>query len=136
MIGKDDMSKVVSYMSGSIITYVGSVKERRVAISISRIKNLSSDHIDTMMIADGIAVELVKKGIPLIDRPDSPVNATAEQSLLVLSGSVHDITDYSGDYCVVQYVFSLKLVNPVSHKVEWMDSVTIEKRFRRERISY
>jgi len=140
-IGPDDVTKITDYMSGSIHTFISSASPRTLKIERKIFQNRTSGHIDTGMIANAIEESLVRKGMTFLEvRPGNgaasmsqPAREKAmvpDANLLHLTGEIREMQNVEGDYRIVRYTISMKLIHSLSAKVEWTDSIRLEKRAR------
>lgn len=140
-IGPGDVVKIADHMSGSIHGFISSAAPRRLRLERKIFSNRTSGHIDTGMIADAIEENLVRKGVTFLETRAGDVSGSPSQvareknvmpdaNLLHLTGEIREMMQMEGQRRVVQYTISMKLVNSLSAKVEWTDSIRIEKRSR------
>lgn len=146
-IGPGDVEKIVLFMSGSIHGFIASASPRAIRIERKPIFNRTSGHIDTGIIANAIEESLVKKGVTFLDA--KPVNGGGSMSqpakekaispdanLLHLTGGIREMQKIEGDYRIVHYTISMKLINSLSAKVEWTDSISLEKKARARSVRF
>ena len=135
--GSTDLQKVAAQMTDSLLLspVVGTLTQNtRPVIFIERLKNKTSEHIDTESITDSISTKLLRSGkFRFVDM--GRVEAAREQLKFQHDGGMVDPSkalqfgrqvgaQYKSD---VYYKFTLRLMDLESGLVDWADETEIRK---------
>ena len=150
--GSTDLQKVASQMTDSLLAspVVGTMTANtRPIVFVERIKNKTSEHIDTESITDSISTQLLRSGkFRFVDM--TRVEAVREQlnfqnvdplvnpntaiafgqqvgSRYMLFGNLSSIVKSNADKADVYYKFTMRLMDLKSGLVEWADETEIRK---------
>lgn len=150
--GSTDLQKVVDEMTDSLILspVVGTLTANsRPVVFVERIKNKTSEHIDTESITDSISTKLLRSGkFRFVDM--SRVEAVRKQlnyqqndgfvdpskaiqfghqlgAKYMLYGNLSSIVKNTEDAADVYYKFTIRLMDIESGIVEWADETEIRK---------
>lgn len=159
--GSTDLQTVANQMTDSLITspVVGTLTANsRPIIFVERLKNKTSEHIDTESITDSISTKLLRSGkFRFVDM--SRVDAAREQldfqqnsgmvdankamqfgrqvgAQYMLYGNLSSIVKSNKDMKDVYYKFTLRLMDLESGLVEWADETEIRKTKGKEFVSW
>lgn len=159
--GSTDLQTVAGQMTDSLLTsgVVGTLTQnKRPIMFVERLKNKTSEHIDTESITDSISTKLLRSGkFRFVDM--SRVEAAREQikfqqdsgmvdqnkaiqfgkqvgAEYMLYGNLSSIVKKNKDKSDVYYKFTLRLMDLESGLVEWADETEIRKTKERERVSW
>ncbi len=150
--GATDLQKVASQMTDSLLAspVVGTLTANsRPIVFVERIKNKTSEHIDTESITDSISTQLLRSGkFRFVDM--TRVEAVREQlnfqnvdplvnpntaiafgqqvgAQYMLYGNLSSIVKSNADKSDVYYKFTMRLMDLKSGLVEWADETEIRK---------
>ncbi|RZF94198.1 penicillin-binding protein activator LpoB [Pseudoalteromonas sp. N1230-9] len=150
--GSTDLQKVASQMTDSLLAspVVGTLTANsRPIVFVERIKNKTSEHIDTESITDSISTQLLRSGkFRFVDM--TRVEAVREQlnfqnvdplvnpntaiafgqqvgAQYMLYGNLSSIVKSNADKSDVYYKFTMRLMDLKSGLVEWADETEIRK---------
>ncbi|UJX26933.1 penicillin-binding protein activator LpoB [Pseudoalteromonas sp. CF6-2] len=150
--GSTDLQKVASQMTNSLLAspVVGTLTANsRPIVFVERIKNKTSEHIDTESITDSISTQLLRSGkFRFVDM--TRVEAVREQlnfqnvdplvnpntaiafgqqvgAQYMLYGNLSSIVKSNADKSDVYYKFTMRLMDLKSGLVEWADETEIRK---------
>ncbi|TGE81293.1 penicillin-binding protein activator LpoB [Pseudoalteromonas sp. KS88] len=150
--GSTDLQKVASQMTDSLLSspVIGTMTANtRPIVFVERIKNKTSEHIDTESITDSISTQLLRSGkFRFVDM--SRVEAAREQltfqnedalvnpatavafgqqvgAQYMLYGNLSSIVKSNADKADVYYKFTMRLMDLKSGLVEWADETEIRK---------
>jgi len=150
--GSTDLQKVASQMTESLLSspVIGTMTANtRPIVFVERIKNKTSEHIDTESITDSISTQLLRSGkFRFVDM--SRVEAAREQltfqnedalvnpatavafgqqvgAQYMLYGNLSSIVKSNADKADVYYKFTMRLMDLKSGLVEWADETEIRK---------
>ena len=159
--GSTDLQTVAGQMTDSLLTspVVGTLTEnKRPIIFVERLKNKTSEHIDTESITDSISTKLLRSGkFRFVDM--SRVEAAREQikfqqdggmvdqnkavqfgkqvgAEYMLYGNISSIVKKNKDASDVYYKFTLRLMDLEGGLIEWADETEIRKTKAKERVSW
>lgn len=159
--GSTDLQTVAGQMTDSLLTsgVVGTLTQnKRPIMFVERLKNKTSEHIDTESITDSISTKLLRSGkFRFVDM--SRVEAAREQikfqqdsgmvdqnkaiqfgkqvgAEYMLYGNLSSIVKKNKDKSDVYYKFTLRLMDLESGLVEWADETEIRKTKEKERVSW
>ena len=159
--GSTDLQKVATDMTDSLLLspVVGTLTQnKRPVIFVERIKNKTSEHIDTESITDSISTKLLRSGkFRFVDM--GRVNSVREQlefqqnsgmvdpskaiafgqqvgAQYMLYGNLSSIVKSNEDKSDVYYKFTLRLMDLKSGLVEWADETEIRKTKGKEFVSW
>jgi uncharacterized protein (TIGR02722 family) len=159
--GSTDLQTVAGQMTDSLLTspVVGTLTSNsRPIMFVERLKNKTSEHIDTESITDSISTKLLRSvKFRLVDM--SRVDAAREQldfqqnsgmvdpnkamqfgrqvgAQYMLYGNLSSIVKSNKDKSDVYYKFTLRLMDLQSGLVEWADETEIRKTKEKEFVSW
>lgn len=159
--GSTDLQKVANDMTDSLILspVVGTLTQNsRPVVFVERIKNKTSEHIDTESITDSISTKLLRSGkFRFVDM--SRVEAARKQiefqqdggmvdtnkavqfgkqtgAQYMLYGNLSSIVKTNKDKSDVYYKFTLRLMDLESGLVEWADETEIRKTRTKQRVGW
>ena len=159
--GSTDLQKVAAQMTDSLLLspVVGTLSQNnRPIVFVERIKNKTSEHIDTESITDSVATKLLRSGkFRFVDM--SKVEAARKQldfqntggmvdatkaiqfgrqlgAQYMLYGNLSSIVKSNQDKSDVYYKFTFNLMDLESGLVEWADETEIRKSQSRERVGW
>jgi len=159
--GSTDLQTVAGQMTDSLLTspVVGTLTTNsRPIMFVERLKNKTSEHIDTESITDSISTKLLRSGkFRFVDM--SRVDAAREQldfqqnsgmvdpnkamqfgrqvgAQYMLYGNLSSIVKSNKDKSDVYYKFTLRLMDLQSGLVEWADETEIRKTKEKEFVSW
>ncbi len=159
--GSTDLQKVAAEMTDSLLLspVIGTLTEnKRPVVFVERLKNKTSEHIDTESITDSISTKLLRSGkFRFVDM--SRVEAAREQlkfqneggmvdankaiqfgrqvgAEYMLYGNLSSIVKTNKDKSDVYYKFTIRLMDLESGIVEWADETEIRKTKEKERVSW
>lgn len=145
--GSTDLQMIAEKMTNSLIETPIFGQDRPV-VWVARIKNKTSEHIDTQSITDKIQTALIKSGkirfaasdmandvldqldyqnSGLVDRRTQKVAGKQAAAKYILGGEITSIVKTMGREKDVYYKITLKLVNVESNIIEWADEKEIRK---------
>ena len=154
--GSTDLQQIATKMVESLLSYppmVELTRQRRPVIFVDRIKNKTTEHIDTESITDTITTRLLRSGkFRFVDM--SKVEAVRKQlefqhgssmvnpetavrtgrqigAEYMLYGNLSSIVKKRGGTKDVYYKFTLKLMNLENGLIEWSDEKEIRKTRKR-----
>ena len=138
--GAREVNETVETMVASLY---GKLKDmnQSILIAVNKIRNRTSEHIDTTMIANEISTRLIKRGIPFIDksqRSESIKEMEFAQTGLAdtegaispgklkspnyeLTGDVTDSVSYEGNNKKQFIIVTLKLIEVATTSVVWQE---------------
>lgn len=150
--GSTDLQKVASQMTDSLLRspVVGTMTANtRPIVFVERIKNKTSEHIDTESITDSISTQLLRSGkFRFVDmsrveavrkqltfqNEDALVNPNTAVAFgkqigaqYMLYGNLSSIVKSNADKADVYYKFTMRLMDMQSGLVEWADETEIRK---------
>jgi len=159
--GSTDLQKVAGEMTDSLVLspVVGTLTQnKRPVMFVERIKNKTSEHIDTESITDSVSTKLLRSGkFRFVDM--SRVEAAREQMKFqqeggmvdstkavqfgkqigaeyMLYGNLSSIVKSNKDKSDVYYKFTLRLMDLESGLVEWADETEIRKTKAKESVGW
>ena len=159
--GSTDLQKVAGEMTDSLLVspVVGTLTaNKRPIVFVERIKNKTSEHIDTESITDSISTKLLRSGkFRFVDM--ARVDAVREQldfqqnsgmvdaskamnfgrqvgAEYMLYGNLSSIVKSNKDQSDVYYKFTMRLMDLESGLVEWADETEIRKTKGKEFVSW
>ncbi len=159
--GSTDLQKVAAEMTDSMLLspVVGTLTEnKRPIVFVERIKNKTSEHIDTESITDSISTKLLRSGkFRFVDM--ARVESVREQldfqqnsgmvdpskamqfgrqvgAEYMLYGNLSSIVKSNKDQEDVYYKFTMRLMDLESGLVEWADETEIRKTKGKQRVSW
>jgi len=159
--GSTDLQKVAGEMTDSLLLspVVGTLTQnKRPVMFVERIKNKTSEHIDTESITDSVSTKLLRSGkFRFVDM--SRVEAAREQMKFqqdggmvdsskavqfgkqigaeyMLYGNLSSIVKSNKDKSDVYYKFTLRLMDLESGLVEWADETEIRKTKAKESVGW
>ncbi len=159
--GSTDLQKVASDMTDSLLLspVVGTLTEnKRPVVFVERIKNKTSEHIDTESITDSVSTRLLRSGkFRFVDM--SRVESARKQlkfqheggmvdsskaiqfgkqvgAQYMLYGNLSSIVKSNKDKSDVYYKFTLRLMDLESGLVEWADETEIRKTRAKESVGW
>jgi penicillin-binding protein activator len=159
--GSTDLQKVAGEMTDSLLLspVVGTLTQnKRPVMFVERIKNKTSEHIDTESITDSISTKLLRSGkFRFVDM--ARVEAAREQiqfqkgggmvdtnksvqfgkqigAEYMLYGNLSSIVKSNKDKSDVYYKFTIRLMDLESGLVEWADETEIRKTKAKESVGW
>jgi uncharacterized protein (TIGR02722 family) len=159
--GSTDLQKIVNEMADSLLVspVVGTLTEnKRPIMFVERIKNKTSEHIDTESITDSVSTKLLRSGkFRFVDM--GRVNAVRQQlefqndgglvdpnkavqfgkqvgAEYMLYGNLSSIVKTNEDKSDVYYKMTLRLMDLESGLVEWADETEIRKTKAKESVAW
>lgn len=159
--GSTDLQKVAAEMTDSMLLspVVGTLTEnKRPIIFVERIKNKTSEHIDTESITDSISTKLLRSGkfrfvdMARVDAVKEQLDFQQNSGLVdatkamkfggqvgaeyMFYGNLSSIVKSNKDQSDVYYKFTIRLMDLASGLVEWADETEIRKTKGKEYISW
>jgi uncharacterized protein (TIGR02722 family) len=159
--GSTDLQKVAGDMTDSLLLspVVGTLTQnKRPIMFVERIKNKTSEHIDTESITDSISTKLLRSGkFRFVDmgrveaareqikfQQDSGMVETSKAvqfgkqigAEYMLYGNLSSIVKSNKDKSDVYYKFTLRLMDLESGLVEWADETEIRKTKAKESVGW
>lgn len=159
--GSTDLQTVAAQMTDSMLLspVVGTLTQNsRPVVFVERIKNKTSEHIDTESITDSISTKLLRSGkFRFVDMGRveaareqlqfqhdggmvNPANAIAFGQQVgaqyMLYGNLSSIVKQNKDKQDVYYKFTMRLMDLKSGLVEWADETEIRKTKEKQRIGW
>lgn len=150
--GSTDLQMAANQMTDSLVNspVVGTFTEnRRPVVFVDRIKNKTSEHIDTESITDSISTKLLQSGkfrfvdMTTVSAVQDQINFQNESGMVdpskaiqfgnqigaqyMLYGNLSSIVKATEDKKDVYYKFTIKLLDLNSGLVEWADETEIRK---------
>lgn len=150
--GSTDLQKVANEMTDSLLLspVVGTLTENaRPVVFVERIKNKTSEHIDTESITDSVSTKLLRSGkfrfvdMTRVDAVRKQLEFQNEAGMVdstkaiqfgnqigaqyMLYGNLSSIVKSTPDKSDVYYKFTLRLMDLNSGIVEWADETEIRK---------
>ena len=159
--GSTDLQKVAAEMTDSLLVSPAMSefsKHGRPIFFVERIKNKTSEHIDTESITDSISTKLLRSGsVRFVDM--TRVEAAREQltyqqdggmvdtnsaiafgqhvgAEYMLYGNLSSIVKFNKDKQDVYYKFTMRLMDLKTGLVEWADETEIRKNREKKRIGW
>lgn len=153
--GPAEISSTVEVMVSSVQAYFQRTKEKPY-VELVRIQNRSSEHIDTGMLGNEIATNLIKKKIVFIDRRERAdaikeieigqkglisASSQIQAGELVspnfkLSGEISDNVRYDGSEKIQYIVVTLRLLKLSTGTIEWQEEKKFLKITKKQRIGW
>lgn len=153
--GPAEIAGTVELMVGSVQDYFNRSREKPF-IELVKIQNKSSEHIDTGMLANEIATNLIKKKIVFIDRREridaikeiemgqkGMVNSASQIQAgefvspnFKLSGEISDNVRYDGSNKIQYIVVTLRLLKLSTGTIEWQEEKKFLKITKKERVGW
>ncbi len=154
--GPREIKVTVTKMVASMYDFLKNEWKKSAYIQVKKFRNKTSEHIDTKMISEEIATNLIKKRIKFIDDnvtadalkeiekgmtgmidPTAAIPAGYMKSPnLYLTGDVRDNVRTVGSKRVQYLVVTLKLYNLKTRVVEWQDQQEFLKSTSKTKISF
>ena len=139
--GPREVKNTVGKMVGSMIKFVKEEWKKPAFLQIKKFRNRTSEHIDTKMITDEIATNLIKKRVRFIDRsltkdalkememgmtgmidPDSAISpGNLKSPNMYLTGDIRDNVRTVGGKRVQYLVVTMKLIKLSTGMTEWQE---------------
>lgn len=159
--GSTDLQKIANQMTDSLLVspVIGSLTQNnRPVVFVERIKNKTSEHIDTESITDSISTKVLRSGkFRFVDM--TRVNAVREQlnfqnegglvdptkavqfgrqvgAQYMLYGNLSSIVKSNQDKSDVYYKFTMRLMDLESGIIEWADETEIRKTRTKQSIGW
>jgi len=154
--GPREVKTTVAKMVGSLYTFLKDEYKKPAYLQVKKFRNLTSEHIDTPMITNEIATNLIKKRIKFID--DTMTKDTLEeiekgmsgmydadtavpvgqlkQPNLWLTGDIRDNVRRVGSKQIQYLVVTLKLVELATRMTVWQDQQEFLKSSSATRVSF
>jgi len=155
--GSTDLQKVAEQMTDSLLSYgpiVELTASERPVLFVERIKNKTSEHIDTESITDSISNRLLRSGkfrfvdMGRVEAVRQQLQYQQEGGLVdpatairfgrqvgaeyMLYGNLSSIVKSSGDLKDVYYKMTMRLMDLNSGLIEWSDETEIRKQRERK----
>lgn len=138
--GPSEISQTVSEMTQSLDLFL-QPSGKKSPIELDKIKNNTSEHIDTGILANEISTNLIKKKIPFVDRSfrkeamkeiaDGQIGLVSNETLLEagnfkspkykLLGELNDNLNYQDGKKIQYLLITLKLINLETNGVDWQE---------------
>ncbi len=154
--GPKEIKMTVNKMVTSMYGFLKNEWKRPSFVQVKRFRNKTSEHIDTKMISDEIATNLIKKRIRFIDQsltqdalkemeqgmtglidPDSAIPIGMLKSPnMYLTGDIRDNVRTVGGKRLQYLVVTLKLVSLKTNLVEWQDQNQFLKATSKDKYSF
>lgn len=159
--GSTDLQKVAAEMTDSLLSspVVGSLTQnKRPVVFVERIKNKTSEHIDTESITDSVATKLLRSSkfrfvdMGRVEAARAQLTFQHEGGMVdaskalqfgrqigaeyMLYGNLSSIVKSNSDSSDVYYKFTLRLMDLESGLVEWADETEIRKTKARESVGW
>lgn len=159
--GSTDLQKVAGEMTDSLLLspVVGTLTQnKRPVMFVERIKNKTSEHIDTESITDSVSTKLLRSGkfrfvdMSRVEAARSQIEFQQEGSMVdankavqfgkqigaeyMLYGNLSSIVKSNKDKSDVYYKFTLRLMDIESGLVEWADETEIRKTKAKESVGW
>ncbi|MGB0936703.1 MAG: penicillin-binding protein activator LpoB [Colwellia sp.] len=159
--GSTDLQTVASQMTDSLLTspVVGTLTANsRPIMFVERLKNKTSEHIDTESITDSISTKLLRSGkfrfvdMSRVDAARKQIDFQQNSGMVdpnkamqfgrqvgaeyMLYGNLSSIVKSNKDKSDVYYKFTLRLMDLQSGLVEWADETEIRKTKQKEYVSW
>ena len=131
-----DTVNIAKYMGDSIHRHLSAPTTAPFRIEMKRLSNRTSAHIDAHKILEALQDNLVKRGVSFIDTDAGKKVMEPSGDLLYLSGTIGEEYIRHPEYRIIHYTIFMRLVNSLTSKVEWTDSLRIEKRERMSKNSF
>ena len=152
---ESDMQKAVSDLIGSIKKHPSITRAKRPpVVMVTRMKNRTSEHIETQSIMDMLRVELMRGGdVVFVDREargdmseeydyqkDNASRETMKQrgnqtgTDYIINGRIDSIVQQAGRDKTVYYKLTLNLSNLRSGLIVWSDYKQIRKVYKKSRV--
>ena len=159
--GSTDLQKVAAEMTDSLLVSPAMSefsKNGRPIFFVERIKNKTSEHIDTESITDSISTKLLRSGSVrfvdmtrgeaareqltyqqdggLVDTNSAIAFGQHVGAEYMLYGNLSSIVKYNKDKQDVYYKFTMRLMDLKTGLVEWADETEIRKNREKKRIGW
>lgn len=154
--GPKEIKMTVTTMVESMYKFLKEEWKKPAFIEVKQIRNKTSEHIDTKMLADEITTNLIKRRIKFIDQsltadaiaemekgmtgmvdPESAVPVGELKSPnMYLTGEVRENVRTVGSKSVQYLVVTLKLINLKTQIVEWQDQQEFLKSASKKKITF
>ncbi|MGL1959195.1 MAG: penicillin-binding protein activator LpoB [Colwellia sp.] len=159
--GSTDLQKVAGEMTDSLLLspVVGTLTQnKRPVMFVERIKNKTSEHIDTESITDSVSTKLLRSGkfrfvdMNRVEAARSQMEFQQEGGMVdankavqfgkqigaeyMLYGNLSSIVKSNKDKSDVYYKFTLRLMDIESGLVEWADETEIRKTKAKESVGW
>ncbi len=154
--GPKEIKMTVNTMVESMYSFLKDEWKKPAYIEVKQIRNKTSEHIDTKMLADEITTNLIKRRIKFIDQslttdaisemekgmtgmvdPESAIPVGELKSPnMYLTGEVRENVRTVGSKSVQYLVVTLKLINLKTQVVEWQDQQEFLKSASKKKITF
>ena len=159
--GSTDLQKVANEMTDSLIAspIIGSLTQnKRPVVFVERIKNKTSEHIDTESITDSISTKVLRSGkfrfvdMSRVESVKQQLNFQQQGGLVdpskaiqfgqqvgaeyMLYGNLSSIVKSNEDKKDVYYKFTMRLMDLKSGIIEWADETEIRKTREKARVGW
>jgi uncharacterized protein (TIGR02722 family) len=159
--GSTDLQKVAGQMTDSLLLspVVGTLTQnKRPVVFVERIKNKTSEHIDTESITDSVSTKLLRSGkfrfvdMGRVEAAREQLNFQQDGGMVdsskavqfgrqvgaeyMLYGNLSSIVKSNKDKSDVYYKFTLRLMDLESGLVEWADETEIRKTKAKESVGW
>ncbi|MBE0366213.1 hypothetical protein PULV_b0972 [Pseudoalteromonas ulvae UL12] len=159
--GSTDLQKMANEMTDSMLLspVVGTLTQNnRPVVFVERIKNKTSEHIDTESVTDSISTKLLRSGkfrfvdMTRVDAVKAQLNFQNDSGMVdqnkavsfgkqtgaqyMLYGNLSSIVKTNKDVADVYYKFTLRLLDLESGLIEWADETEIRKTRQKAKIGW
>ena len=159
--GSTDLQKMANEMTNSMLLspVVGTLTQNnRPVVFVERIKNKTSEHIDTESVTDSISTKLLRSGkfrfvdMARVDAVKAQLNFQNDSGMVdqnkavsfgkqtgaqyMLYGNLSSIVKTNKDVADVYYKFTLRLLDLESGLIEWADETEIRKTRQKAKIGW
>lgn len=154
--GPREIKTTVNKMVGSLYTYLKNDWKRPAILQVKKIRNRTSEHIDTRMLSDELVTNLIRKRIRFIDStldkeaieemgkgmsglidPESAIpTGMLKSPNFYLFGEINDNVRYVGGKRVQYLVVTLKLTSTSTRELKWQEQQEFLKATKTNRIVF
>lgn len=159
--GSTDLQKMANEMTDSMLLspVVGTLTQNnRPVVFVERIKNKTSEHIDTESVTDSISTKLLRSGkfrfvdMTRVEAVKAQLNFQNDSGMVdqnkavsfgkqtgaqyMLYGNLSSIVKTNKDVADVYYKFTLRLLDLESGLIEWADETEIRKTRQKAKIGW
>lgn len=159
--GSTDLQKMANEMTDSMLLspVVGTLTQNnRPVVFVERIKNKTSEHIDTESVTDSISTKLLRSGkfrfvdMSRVDAVKAQLDFQNDSGMVdpnkaasfgkqtgaqyMLYGNLSSIVKTNKDVADVYYKFTLRLLDLESGLIEWADETEIRKTRQKAKIGW
>jgi len=154
--GPREVKTTVNKMVGSLYKYLKEDWKKATIIQVKKIRNRTSEHIDTKMLSEEVVTNLIKRRIQFIDAthskdaieemgkgmsglidPDSAIpTGELKSPNFYLYGEISDNVRYVGGKRVQYLVVTLKLTSLRTGMLKWQEQEQFLKATKTDRITF